>query len=153
MAVTLTIELLGPFAARVSGRPPLRLPKKTQALLTYLALAPNRARDRSEIAALLWSDTNDAQAKASLRVALSELRKSLGRAAAVLEVDASRVALDVVAVDVDVLAFRRRVAERTPPALAEAAALYRGDLLKGFDLDEAPFEEWLLAERERAREE
>jgi DNA-binding SARP family transcriptional activator len=36
--------------------------------------------------------------------------------------------------------------------IAQAAELYTGDLLSGFALDEAPFEEWLLAERERLRE-
>src|SRR6266436_6015259 len=35
---------------------------------------------------------------------------------------------------------------------AEATALYRGDLLAGLAVDEAPFEEWLLGERERLRE-
>src|SRR4029453_11469949 len=39
-----------------------------------------------------------------------------------------------------------------PAALERAAALYRGELLEGFGLQEAPFEEWLLAERERLRE-
>ena len=33
-----------------------------------------------------------------------------------------------------------------------AAELYRGDLLAGLGVDETPFEEWLLGERERLRE-
>jgi transcriptional activator len=37
-------------------------------------------------------------------------------------------------------------------SLERAAALYQGDLLAGMVVDEAPFEEWLLAERERLRE-
>src|SRR5262249_61629602 len=37
-------------------------------------------------------------------------------------------------------------------APGRAAALYRGELLEGLALQEAPFEEWLLAERERLRE-
>ena len=40
----------------------------------------------------------------------------------------------------------------TPPALEQAASLYQGDLLAGLVLNEAPFEEWLLGERERLRE-
>ncbi|MGH7393713.1 MAG: ATP-binding protein, partial [Candidatus Rokuibacteriota bacterium] len=42
--------------------------------------------------------------------------------------------------------------EGTPESLERAATLYRGDLLHGFSLDEASFEEWLVAERERLRE-
>src|SRR3972149_6705697 len=40
----------------------------------------------------------------------------------------------------------------TPEALDQAVALYHGDFLDGFDVKEAPFEEWLVSERERLRE-
>jgi len=62
------------------------------------------------------------------------------------------LALALTAVDVDVAAFERAAAQSTPEALAEAAALYQSDLLEGLAVSEAPFEEWLLAERERLRE-
>jgi tetratricopeptide (TPR) repeat protein len=51
-----------------------------------------------------------------------------------------------------VAAFERAAAEATPAALERAAALYHGDFLAGLAVDEAPFEEWLLGERERLRE-
>ena len=44
------------------------------------------------------------------------------------------------------------MAEGTPEALARAAALYQGDLLSGFSVNEPLFEEWLVPERERLRE-
>jgi predicted ATPase len=69
-----------------------------------------------------------------------------------LLIEGETVALNPTAVDVDVAEFERRVAEGTPAALDRAAALYRGELLEGLALQEAPFEEWLLAERERLRE-
>jgi tetratricopeptide (TPR) repeat protein len=53
---------------------------------------------------------------------------------------------------VDVVEFEGQVAEGTVAALERAAALYRGELLEGLALQEAPFEEWLLAERDRLRE-
>ena len=40
----------------------------------------------------------------------------------------------------------------SPAGLARAASLYQGDLLAGLAVAEPPFEEWLLAERERLRE-
>ena len=41
---------------------------------------------------------------------------------------------------------------RRPRALAAAVALYEGDLLEGLTVQEPPFEDWLLRERERLRE-
>jgi DNA-binding SARP family transcriptional activator len=50
------------------------------------------------------------------------------------------------------MSFERLVSERSPEALEQAIQLYRGDLLDGLTLQEPPFEEWLMAERERLRE-
>lgn len=66
--------------------------------------------------------------------------------------DAEGLALNPAAVDVDAPRFERLMSEGTPDALQRAVTLYRGDLLHGFSLDEAAFEEWLTAERERLRE-
>src|SRR5262249_36386198 len=43
-------------------------------------------------------------------------------------------------------------AKRSADALAEAVSLYRGDLLAGLNIDEARFDDWLRAERQRLRE-
>ena len=56
--------------------------------------------------------------------------------------------MDPAGVEVDVVAFEGCVAEGTPPALEEAAVVYRGDLLLGSTVDEPLFEDWLVAERE-----
>jgi DNA-binding SARP family transcriptional activator len=53
---------------------------------------------------------------------------------------------------VDTARFEGLIPAGTPEALAQAVQLYTGDLLSGFALDEMPFEEWLLGERERLRE-
>ena len=52
----------------------------------------------------------------------------------------------------DVLRFEELARKQTPAALEQAATLYRGDLLDGFVVDEEPFEQWLVQERERLRE-
>ncbi len=62
------------------------------------------------------------------------------------------MALECTALDVDVLSFERLAQEGTPQALQQAADLYRGDLLEGLGVTETPFEQWLVAERERLRE-
>ncbi len=101
---------------------------------------------------MLWGGMREPQARNGLRQAIFALRKAVGVEPPALVIDGQTVALSPTAVDVDVVEFERQVAEGTPAALERAAALYRGDLLDGLALQEAPFEEWLLAERERLRE-
>jgi DNA-binding SARP family transcriptional activator len=92
-------------------------------------------------------------ARTSLRQTLYALRKTLrGADPPPLRQEAATVALDPAAVTVDVDAFVQRTAETTPSALADAIALYEGDFLEGLTVQEPPFEDWLLRERERLRE-
>src|SRR2546425_9922581 len=68
-----------------------------------------------------------------------------------LLMEGETIALNGDAVDVDTSVFERLVSERTPEALERAVALYRGELLEGIGVDEAPFAEWLASEQERLR--
>src|SRR5262245_3235369 len=149
----LTLSLLGGFQARLDGGPLLALPAKAQALLAYLAVRPGQAHPRDKLAALLWGGTGQEQARSNLRHTLFTIRQAMrGLSPELLIAEAQAVAFQPAAVDVDVLAFERLVAEGTPEAFERAAALYQGELLEGLSIDEPPFEEWLLAERERLRE-
>src|SRR5437867_5325272 len=150
----LSLALLGGFQARLESGSPLALPtKKAQALLAYLAIPLGRAHPRDKLATLLWSGIREESARASLRQTLFATRKALGKTKPpALLVEGETLALNRSLVDGDVAAFERLVAEGTPEALASAAALYQGDLLAGFAVDEPPFEEWLVTERERLRE-
>ena len=60
--------------------------------------------------------------------------------------------LDAGHVDVDAVRLERALGSDDHDGLESAVARYRGDLLAGLALDEPPFEEWLVAERERLRE-
>jgi DNA-binding SARP family transcriptional activator/pimeloyl-ACP methyl ester carboxylesterase len=149
----LRLNLLGGFEVRLEpGLPVTFRTQKAQALLAYLALPPGRAHLRDKLAALLWGAMRDEQARASLRQALYEIRKSLGDAAGAIRIEGQTVSLDPTAVELDVATFTRLAAEDAPTALEEAALYYRGDLLEGFSVDEEPFEAWLMEERERLRE-
>src|SRR5882762_5422984 len=148
----LSLTLLGGFQARLEPGSAVALPtRKSQALLAYLALPPGRAHPRDKLAALLWGGIREESARGSLRQALFALRKALSDTS-VVQQDGDALALERGAVDVDAVTFERLVHEGTASALERAVALYQGDLLSGFAVDEAPFEEWLLAERERLRE-
>ncbi len=149
----LNLALFGGFQGRLGGAAPLTLPtRKTRALLAFLALPPGRSHSREKLASLLWGGMREPQARQGLRQSLFTLRKAVGVEPPALLIDGETVALNPTAVDVDVAEFERLVAEGTPAALDRAAALYRGELLEGLALQEAPFEEWLRAERERLRE-
>jgi DNA-binding SARP family transcriptional activator len=149
----LKLTLLGGFDA-VSSSGAIALPtKKTRALLAYCALRPGEVHQREKLATLLWGDTIEANARNSLRQALFLLRAALKQArSAALRIDGDTVTADPQSIDVDVFRFEQLVAKRTPVALEQAATLYRGDLLDGFVIDEEPFEQWLVHERERLRE-
>jgi DNA-binding SARP family transcriptional activator len=147
--LSLRLTLLGRGDGQLPSGESLDVPKKAMALVAYLALAPRGACAREGLAALLWGDTPETQARQSLRKTLSTLRQAVpGR---VLLIHSDTVGLDFNAVEVDVHAFEQRIAEATPAAWAGATALYRGNLLEGFYLREAAFAEWLTTERERLR--
>jgi DNA-binding SARP family transcriptional activator len=146
-----SVRLLGGFQVRLESGAAIALPtRKAQALLAYLALPPGQAHPRDKLAALLWGSIREESARTSLRQALFAIRKGLGEAA--VRTDGSTIALAAESVDVDAAALAHDVASGSPAALARAADLYRGDLLAGLVVDEGPWEEWLLGERERLRE-
>jgi DNA-binding SARP family transcriptional activator len=150
----LILKLLGGFRAYLDPGAPLAFPtRKAQALLAYLAMPPGSAHSRDKLATLLWGSTVETTARTSLRQTLYALRRSLQAAdAQPLRVDGDTVSLGPGVVTVDVAEFERRAAEGTPSALADAAALYQGDLLKGLAIQEPPFDDWLLGQRERLHE-
>ena len=150
----LKLTLLGGFEAVSSSGAAVTLPtKKARALLAYCALRPGEAHQREKLATLLWGDTREENARNSLRQALFLLRGALRQIRCnALRIDGDTVTADPQAIEVDVVRFEQLLAEQAPPAFEQAASLYRGDLLDGFVVDEEPFEQWLLQERERVRE-
>src|SRR5678816_163558 len=148
----LSLTLFGGFRARLDPDQALVIAiKKSQALLAYLALPLGQAHPRDKLAALLWGDMQEAQARAGLRQTLYTLRRVLGDPEP-LRLVGETVALEPTLVAADVRAFEEGAARGTREALEEAVALYQGDLLEGLTLQEPPFEEWLIAERLRLRE-
>src|SRR5256884_8950890 len=150
----LSLTLLGGFQARLEPGSAIALPtRKSQAMLASLALPLGRAHPRDKLAALLWGGIREESARASLRQALFVVRKALQDAdAEALDQRADTLRLEPAHVDADVAAFEQAASTGTPEALTRAAGLYQGDLLAGLALAEAPFEEWLVSERERLRE-
>src|SRR5215207_1206033 len=129
-APELRVFVLGDLAVEVGGAP-VAPPagKRVRALLAWLALNPG-LHPRSEVAAQFWPDVLDESARASLRVALSAARASLGDAAPLLVATRDRVGLEDVWVDAR--AFASLCAEGRDE---DALTLRRGELLAGIDDD------------------
>jgi len=126
----------------------LRQPKRV-ALLAFLAAGmPTGLSQRDTLIGVFWPDATPESGRHSLRQAVYVLRRGLGADAVVGrgddEVGLNPDVLSCDAADFDTLVQSGRA--------AEALALYRGDLLPGFYLDDAPaFERWLETERLRLR--
>ena len=100
-------------------------------MLAYLALNPG-PQPRSRLAARFWPDVLDESARASLRVALTELRQALGPAAGYVVGTRDTVALDGTDLKVDTRTFSQALAEGDPARALEACS---GPILDGFDDD------------------
>ena len=100
---TLQLTLLGGFEARVSGQWVDVRSNKTKALLAHLALTLGKSHSRGELAALLWGDRSEEQARHSLRQELNVLRRTLGAVSEpALRVERAHIALGPTDVEVDV---------------------------------------------------
>lgn len=149
----LQLVLLGGFQARSPTGAAVAIPvKKAKALLAYLALHPGQSHPRDKLAALLWEDSSDAQARHSLRQALVCLRQAFPRSMPVITAAADALGIPPQAVEVDALDFERLLDTGTPEALDQAVALYQGELLEGFNPGSSGFEDWLMERRGRLRE-
>ena len=145
----LKLRLFGGFELAGAEGPPLPT-RKAEALLAYLAISAGRAQQRDKLAALLWSDRGDIQARHSLAQTLYVIRRTLGPAGrSALIVDSRSVSLDPSGIECDVARFETLAKKDTPASLDTAATLYRGDLLEGFHIAGDRFEDWLLAEQRR----
>ena len=124
----------------------IRLPtRKLESLLSYLVLHPGN-HSREKLAALCWGDVSDAQARASLRNALTLLRKQLGQE--FFMADHSSVQLNPgYPLWVDALDFQEQATRFlnsfSTASIAPDVHLYAGDLLPEF------YDDWVLGERER----
>src|SRR5215212_5041101 len=115
------------------------------ALLALLACTPGRGLSRDKLIGLLWPESDTDRARNLLNVSVYELRKTLGDDALVSGSDELQLNPEVVGSD---LADFEAAIDRGDHEAA--IAVYRGPLLDGFFVDDAPeFGRW--AESERAR--
>lgn len=139
------------------GSPTIRLPNqlaptfkttKGEGLFYYLAVT-RQPHSRAQLATLFWGDTPEKNARVSLSKALSDLREQVGDYVTITP--QTIVFTSTLPYDLDVESFLTPTTPGEAPAALQARAdLYRGELLDGFYVRDAPdFEQWLRGERER----
>ncbi|MEW9918829.1 BTAD domain-containing putative transcriptional regulator [Marimonas sp. MJW-29] len=120
---------------------------KTLATLAIILAAGSTGVTRQSIGEMLWSRSEEQQARTNLRQALSALRKALGPLANSLhqQGDVLSFRRDGIMLDLDLI--------ETPGNPLGDDYLHRlmdaGDFMQGFALREPPFEEWLGEQRAR----
>lgn len=146
----LRLALLGPPIVERDGNLATFDTRKSTALLALLAGAAGPLT-RDGLAAMLWPESDDARARASLRRTLSVTAAAVGPP---LAVSRTTVGLDRSQVWCDLWEFEHLATRDDPSSLTAAASLYRGDVLSGFRARAgAEFDHWQerMAEEHRQR--
>jgi DNA-binding SARP family transcriptional activator/Tol biopolymer transport system component len=152
--VTIRLTLLGSLQLLDGDgkevRAVLAQPKRL-ALLSYLvAHEPGGFCSRDALVAMFWPEFGEQAARAALSRAVYYLRHALGADVVVGRGDRD-LGIDEALLTSDLRDLREALRTQDTPA---ALALYRGDLLDGFHVDDAAeFSSWLDRERQRLRDE
>ena len=126
------------------------LTPKALALFVYLSVT-QQAHRRDTLADLLWSETNNKQARTNLRYLLPEVRRQLDDYLVITPQTIAFQRQSPYWLDVELLRTTLAVSPvtLTTPALQAALDLYQGEFLAGFTVRNAPvFEEWVTSQRE-----
>ena len=146
-APALEVSLLGPMEVRRFDGEVVELPRKVRALFAYLLMRRGTTVPRQTLLGLFWGDRSEAQARSSLRQALSVLRTSLADIAdAVLVTTGETVSVRSAGVLTDLDRLGEADADTGDSPLEDSR-----ELLEGLALGEPAFDDWLAVERERVR--
>ncbi len=135
---------------------------KARGLLAYLAIEVQRPQRREFLAGLLWPEFTEQAARGNLRRVLANVRDVIGDKKSeppflIITRQSTRFnqeadfALDAAVLESALSAAQQHSSSTTE--LETALAAYHGDFLAGLSVpDSAPFEQWLLLQRERYRQ-
>lgn len=145
----LTISVFGNVSIMFGGREVRVKGLKSRAVLGYLALTDRQQETRERLVRLLWSESDEFKARASLRQVLHELREIFLEAGYDgLQIEKSGVEIDPQRVNVDLWeALRDAESQRAHPLLMTAPRVME-TLLAGLDDVDPSFRVWLLARRQ-----
>jgi DNA-binding SARP family transcriptional activator len=145
------LRLLGGIEATLDGQSVTFPTRHCAFLLAYLVLANGKAVPRDRLASLLWADRAEREARGSLRQTLYRLRTMLAPMEPSPIVSDQRTAsFDLQNSWCDAVQLEAAVT-CDAASLAEAFALYKGDLCQGAAAAGPEFEAWLAEEQARLR--
>ncbi|MCS7067992.1 MAG: tetratricopeptide repeat protein [Meiothermus sp.] len=137
-AVSWGLVLLESPRLQGPGQAPLRLERKTAALLAYLAL--EGPTPRSRLAGLLWPNSPESTARNNLSQVLRRLRQAGGEG---WVTGSDTLSLQGIATDVTELELAHFAGRHAEVVQGQ------GQLLEGLDYDDCPeLEDWLITRRE-----
>jgi len=146
------ISLLEGMTLRVGDREVALTSLKAKALIAYLVLAPGMKETRDRLVGLLWSENEDAKARASLRQLLHVLRDTFDAAGlAGLSADRDQVSLDASLVVTDLDGLLASIDRGEPDDSLSDDAGITDALLRGYDDIDPSFGHWLTIKREGVR--
>jgi DNA-binding SARP family transcriptional activator len=149
----LRMRLFGPSSFAVGGRELRFKSLKLRAALGYIALNESLTETRERLVGMLWSESGEDHARASLRQNIRELRIALDGSDYVgLYIASHEIGFESGTIELDVLTvIQAAEAGHVHPLLLERRSL-PDELLAGLEDLDPSFRSWLLAKRHTIRD-
>lgn len=141
----LSLSLLGPFRATLGGAEIRLRNRKTRAVLGCLALSEAGAASRERLVGLLWSESPEDKARASLRQVVHELREALPEH--LLQAGRLDIALTRGALGLDTERLLRGIEAGELDAVLHEVPRIAETLFEGLDDLDPAFSAWLRPRR------
>ena len=150
---SIRVSLLDGFGLQVGGREVTLSSCKARALIAYLVLTPGMKETRERLIGLLWSETEDGKARASLRQLLHCLREALDKAGATgIVADKVHVGLDEALFTTDFDELLASLDRGGPGDQLVGEGSFAESFLRGYDDVDPAFRNWLAVKRENTRQ-
>jgi DNA-binding SARP family transcriptional activator len=147
------VSLLDGLNLHVDGREVRLNNRKAKALIAYLMLTPRMTETRDHLVGLLWSEAEDAKARASLRQLLHSLRDVFDKEGLVgLSTDKTHVSLDGSSFATDLDCALASIDRGDPVESLLTEACITDSFLRGYDDIDPAFGSWLAIKRESVRQ-
>ena len=148
-ATVLCVRTLGKLTLRVGERNVGAIGRKSAALLAYLALSDSGQETRERLVGLLWSETEEEKARASLRQSLHEIREAFNvEGFDGFRTDKVAIRLDLSRTDVDLRDIFDEATAGRPNSLLLETERPIDRVLEELDGLDPAFRIWLVAKRQ-----
>ena len=141
------------MAVHIGDRQVVLIQRKARALLAYLAFETGDRETRDRLVGLLWSETENAKARASLRQLLHVLREVFAREGlSGLSIDNEHVGLDEKVFATDLGCALASIERGDPLGSLINEPRITDTLLRGYEDVDPAFDTWLTIKRETVRQ-